>query len=130
MDKKFKALVTVAKTPLPAPSTYDAQTATLVDSARNVNGKMIGAVIRDDVAKVSLSWKFLSVEDWSKIGRLFKESSGGSFVNYVEFFDQTEGKYQLREMYVSDRSSAAYLRDKDTGDLIGWTECKLSLIEV
>ena len=51
----INALVTVRGVPLPEPSTYSANTATLVDSARNVQGKMIGAVIRDDVAKVELS---------------------------------------------------------------------------
>ena len=130
MAEKFKALVTVGGTALPDPSTYDAQTSTLVDSARNVKGKMVGSVIRDDVAKVSLSWRFLTVKDWAKIGKLFKESSNGSFINSVEFFDQTQGKYITRQMYVGDRSSAAYLRDPKTGNLIGWTECKLSLIEV
>ena len=45
-------LVTIAGTPIPDPSVYNATTSTVVDSARNVQGVMVGAVIRDDIAKV------------------------------------------------------------------------------
>lgn len=124
------ALVTVGGVSLPEPSTYNAQTSTLVDSARNVQGKMIGAVIRDDVAKVELSWRYLPVEEWAKIGKLFKRASGGSFIRDVTFFDQTEGNYVTREMYVSDRKSGMWRRDPNTGAVMGWTNCSLSLVEV
>lgn len=124
------ALVTVGGVALPEPSTYNAQTSTIVDSARNVQGKLIGAVVRDDVAKVELSWRYLPVEEWAKIGRLFKTASGGSFINSVTFFDQTEGAYVTRDMYVSDRGSGLWRRDPNTGAVMGWTDCKLSLVEV
>jgi hypothetical protein len=124
------ALVTVGGVALPEPSTYSAQTSTLVDSARNVQGKMIGSVIRDDVAKVELSYKYLPVEEWAKIGRLFKTAAGGSFINSVTFFDQTEGAYVTREMYCSDRSSGMWRRDPNTGDVMGWIDCKISFVEV
>ena len=38
----FKALVRVAGLDLPEPSTYSGNTATLVDSGRNVQGELIG----------------------------------------------------------------------------------------
>ena len=126
----IKPLVTVGGTPLPEPSTYNAQTSTLVDSARNVRGKMIGAVVRDDVAKVEMSWRYLPVDEWAKIGRLFKMAAGGSFINSVTFFDQTEGNYVTREMYCSDRTSGMWRRDPNTGEVMGWTDCKLNFIEV
>lgn len=126
----INALVTVGGVPLPEPSTYNAQTSTLVDSARNVQGKMIGSVIRDDVAKVELTWRYLPVEEWARIGRLFKTAAGGSFIRAVTFFDQTEGNYVTREMYVSDRKSGMWRRDPDTGAVMGWTNCSLSLVEV
>lgn len=126
----INALVLVAGVALPEPSTYNAQTSTLVDSARNVQGKMIGSVIRDDVAKVELSWRYLPVEEWARIGKLFKTGSGGSFINSVTFFDQTQGTYVTREMYVSDRKSGMWRRDPQTGAVMGWTECSLSLVEV
>lgn len=124
------ALVVVGGVALPEPSTYNAITSTLVDSARNVQGKMVGAVVRDDIAKVELSWRYLSVEDWAMIGKLFKTTTGGSFINSVTFFDQTEGNYVTREMYCSDRSSGMWRRNPETGAVMGWTDCKLSFVEI
>lgn len=126
----IKALVSVAGVDLPEPATYSANTSTLVDSARNVQGKMIGSVIRDDVAKVEMSWRYLTVSQWATIGRLFKQSAGGSFINSVTFFDQTEGKYLTRQMYISDRKAGLFRRDPDSGEVLGWTDCSLSLVEV
>lgn len=126
----FKALVTVAGYPLPEPSSYSANTATLVDSARNLDGKVVGAVVRDDVAKVEIGWKYLTVEQWSTINKLFKNAAGGSFYNSVEFFDQTEGTWLTREMYVSDRSAGMWRRHPEKGDVMGWTDCRIALVEV
>ena len=126
----FRALVTVGDYEFPEPSSYKGTTSTLVDSARNAKGIMIGSVIRDDVGKVELSWKYLTVEQWAAINQCFKEGSGGHFINEVEFFDQTAGTWVTRKMYVSDRKSGVWRRHPVTGDLLGWTNCSLSLIEV
>lgn len=126
----FRPLVTVAGVELPAPSTYSGITSTLVDSARNVKGFMVGAVIRDDIAKIEMTWKFLTTEQWSMINKLFKQSDGGSFINSVTFFDQTEGDWITRNMYVNDRKAGIYLREPITGNIKGWTGCALNLIEV
>ncbi len=123
-------LVTIAGTPLPTPSFYSGNTSTLVDSGRNSEGKMIGAVIRDDVAKVELSWKYLTVEQWANICKLFKASEGGAFVNDVRFFDQTTGLYVTRQMYVNDRKANMFRRHPETLEVLGWLDCKLNLIEV
>lgn len=126
----MQALVTVGDYEFPEPSKYEGNTATLVNSGRNVQGYTVGAVIRDDVAKVSLSWRYLTVEQWSEINKCFSKRHGGKFYNRVTFFDQTEGGYVTREMYVSDRSSGMWRRDPDSGNVLGWTECSLSLVEV
>lgn len=126
----FRALVTVGSYPLPEPSTYIGLTATMVDSGRNLEGVTIGSVVRDDVAKVEMTWKFLSASEWSNILKLFKISAGGKFYNTVTFFDQTENGWVTRTMYVGDRTSGGmFRRDSITGDVIGWTEPKLSLVE-
>jgi len=132
LDNGFEALVTIGcdasgngGTALPDPSQYDANTATLVDSARNVSGIMIGQIIRDDIAKVNLKWKYLTTQQWATVCSLFT----GSFSNNVKFFNQTIGAYEVREMYVSDRSAGIYLR-KSNGDVQGFTNCSLNLIEV
>lgn len=129
-DYNFQHLVTVEGYAFPEPSDYNANTATLVDSGRNVKGYMIGAVIRDDVAKVSLKWKYLTVQEWARVQSCFKESAGGKFINSVTFFDQSSGKYATRDMYVGDRQAGVWRRDPETGEILGWTNCSLSLIEV
>jgi len=120
------ALVTVAETDLPEPSAYSANTATLVDSARNVEGKVIGSVIRNDVAKVELSWRYLTAQQWADILDLFTQN----FYNDVKFFNQATAKYETRQMYVGDRKAGMWRRHPETGEIMGWTECSLSLVEV
>ena len=72
----FRALISVAGYDFPEPSTYSGNTATLVDSARNTEGVMIGAVIRDDVAKVEVSWRYLTIDQWASIQKCFRQGSG------------------------------------------------------
>lgn len=122
----MRALVTVAGYELPEPSTYNASTSTLVDSARNVQGYVIGSVIRSDVAKIELSWRYLTAAQWANILSLFNRN----FYNSVEFFNQATGDYTTREMYVSDRSAGMWRRHPVSGEVMGFTECKLSLVEV
>lgn len=126
----INSLVTVAGVAFPEPSEYNANTSTLVDSARNVEGYMIGSVIRDDVAKIELKWKYLTVQQWADINRLFKQSAGGKFINSVTFFDQSAGSCITRQMYVGDRKAPMWRRDPSTGEVLGWTNCSLSLVEV
>lgn len=126
----FRALVSVGNYDFPEPSAYSGNTSTLVDSARNAQGVMIGAVLRDDVAKVDISWKYLTVEQWARVQKCFRQSSGGKFINLVSFFDQSVGGWVTKEMYVSDRKSGMWRRDPENGDILGWTDCALSLVEV
>lgn len=126
----FKALVTVGEFDFPEPSTYKGNTSTLVDSARNTQGKVVGAVIRDDVGKVEMSWKYLTVKQWADILKCFSLARGGKFYNNVTFFCQDIGDWTTREMYVSDRSADMFRRDPKTGEVLGYTGCALSLVEV
>jgi hypothetical protein len=120
------ALVKIAGYELPEPSEYSASTSTLVDSARNVSGYVIGAVIRSDVAKVELKWRYLTAEQWAKILSLFTNN----FYNKVTFYNQSTASYVTREMYVGDRSAGMWRRHPVTGEVMGWTECALALVEV
>lgn len=121
-----KALVTIDNHELPEPSTYKAVTATIVDSARNVMGYVIGSVIRDDVAKVELTWRYLTAKQWAEILSLFTTN----FYNDVEFLNQSTNEYVTRPMYVSDRKAGLWRRNPETGDVMGYTDCSLSLVEV
>ena len=120
------ALVTIAGYELPEPSEYSANTSTLVDSARNVQGYVIGSVVRNDVAKVELKWRYLTVRQWADILSLFT----ASFYNDVTFFNQATGQYDTRQMYVGDRSAGMWRRHPETGEVMGWVEPKLALVEV
>lgn len=122
----MSALVTIAGYELPEPSFYTANTATLVDSARNVQGYVIGSVIRHDVAKVELQWRYLTAEQWARILSLFNRS----FYNNVTFFNQSTGGYDTRQMYVGDRGAGMWRRHPVTKEVMGWTDCKLALVEV
>ncbi len=125
-----QALVTVGGYEFPEPSTYSGITSTVVDSARNVSGELIGSVIRDDLAKVELTWNMLTVEQWANILKCFDRQYGGKFYNDVIFFDMVRGNYIVRTMYVSDRSAGMWRRDSQTGAVVGWLNCSLNLIEV
>ena len=124
----YKALVSVDGYDFPEPSAYNGNTSTLVDSGRNVEGKMIGAVIRDDVSKVEISWKYLTVKQWSDILKCFLGAD--NFVKEVVFFDQSAGDWIKKDMYISDRKAGMFRRNPETGDVMGWKDCALSLIEV
>lgn len=120
------ALVSIGGFAFPEPSTYNATTSTIVDSARNVSGYVVGAVVRPDVAKIELSWKYLTASQWASILSLF----ANSFYNDVRFLNQTTNSYDTRTMYVSDRTAGMWRRDPNTGAVMGYTNCSLSLVEV
>lgn len=122
----IKALVTVNGVELPEPSTYSGTTSTIVDSGRNVQGKVIGSVVRHDVAKVSMTWRYLTAQQWATILSLFTEN----FYCTVQFYNQVTASYTIRQMYVSDRTAGMWRRHSVSGNVMGWTDCALSLIEV
>lgn len=120
------ALVSIGGFDFPEPSAYSATTSTIVDSARNVQGRVVGSVVRNDVAKIEISWKYLTAYQWAQILSLFTSS----FYNEVTFLNQATNQYTTRTMYVGDRNAAMWRRDPRTGAVMGYTGCSLSLIEV
>lgn len=122
----MEALVSIGGYNLPEPSTYSATTSTIVDSARNVSGYVVGNVIRSDVAKVELTWRYLTAQQWANILSLFS----ASFYNDVRFYNQVTNSYDVRKMYCSDRTASIWRRDPETGAIMGYTGASLSLVEV
>jgi hypothetical protein len=120
------ALVTVNGVELPEPSSYEGTTSTIVDSGRNVQGKVVGAVVRNDVAKVTMSWNYLTAKQWATILSLFT----ANFYCSVRFYNQVTAGYTTRQMYVSDRTAGMWRRSPNNGSIMGWTGAKLSLVEV
>ena len=121
----MEALVTIGGYELPEPSTYSAVTSTIVDSARNVAGYVVGSVVRNDVAKIELTWRYLTAEQWARILSMFTYS----FYNEVRFLNQATNAYEVRTMYVSDRNAGMWRRHPESGAVMGWTNCSLSLVE-
>ena len=122
----MEALVTIGGYELPEPSSYNALTSTIVDSGRNVEGKVVGSVVRHDLAKIELSWKYLTAQQWANILSQFTYS----FYNEVRFMNQATNNYDVRTMYVSDRNAGMWRRRPGTGEIMGYTNCSLSLVEV
>lgn len=125
----MRPMVQIGSFVVPEPSTYSSTTATVVDSARNAQGVQIGAVIRDGVAKIEMTWKFISADDWASLLQQFDMKRGGSFYNQVTFFNQDTNDWETRTMYVSDRTAAVFLRNKQ-GGIRGYTGARIALIEV
>lgn len=120
------ALVSIGGYEFPEPATYSGITSTIVDSGRNVEGRVVGSVVRNDVAKVELTWRYLTAQQWATILSLFNSS----FYNSVRFYNQATANYDVRTMYVSDRQAGMWRRHPETGEVMGWTNCSLSLVEV
>ena len=124
---------------VPTPSDYIGNTATIVDSARNTDGYMIGTVIRNGVAKIQMKWNFITADDWAAMLKQFEPDCGGAFVRSVTFFNQTSAQLETRDMYVGDRtSSGSFLlyNAENTPDAAhiglprGYLGAQFSLIEV
>lgn len=132
-----KSLITIIRNgeeiPLPKdPSSYSSTNSTMIDGGTSVSGKQLGAVVRENVAKISMAWAYLTVEEWAAVNALFKTQGGDGtqFSHTVRFFDQTTGDWTGdRQMSVSDRSAGLWRRDED-GNVKGWTDCSLELTEV
>jgi len=122
-------LVTITTTtpifPLPEPTVYSGTTSTLTDSGLSVSGKLLGSIIREDVAQVSLSWSYLDAAAWAAVNKIFNDN----YINRVRFYDQGSNSWVTRDMYVSDRSAGLWRRGHD-GTVLGWTGCGLQLMEV
>ena len=125
---------------VPEPREYSGTTSTVVDSTRNAKAVLIGSIVRDDMAKVSMSWNYLKVNEYSLLLRCFKQNTIinlgndnyclGNFMPMVKFFDLTSGEYVTRQMYPGDRTSKMWRRNPSTLEVMGWTDCKFNLIEV
>jgi hypothetical protein len=127
---------------LPTPSEYSGQSSTLVDSARNTKGYVVANVIRSDVASISMTWNYLSVEDYRDMAKLFEPLYNGAFINYVSFWDSVKGDFNgqstttpndntNKKMYCGDRKvSVAHICLDSSGKPIGYEGVQLDLVEV
>lgn len=120
------AFIMVAGVALPWPD-YSSGTqliATLVVSARAGGGEFIGQRVGRDQSKLELQWSCVDASTWSAVLQKFD----ANFVNDVEYFDAVSAQKITRRMYVSDRSQRPLKVDAQ-GNVLVWTDCKLSLVD-
>ena len=120
------ALITVDGRAWPEPSEYSSNTSTIVDSGRNVQGVVVGAVIRSGVSKIEVKWNYLTAQQWASVIGPFNTN----FYVSVRFYDQSSAGYVTKQMYCSDRKAGMWRRHPETGEVMGWTGCSISLVEV
>lgn len=88
---------------VPISSTYKTTATTVVDSSRNTDGYARFGIIRKAVRKVEMTWRVISIENYSKIAKFLNEN----FTFYAYYFDQDDNAWETREMYPSDRVADA-----------------------
>ena len=125
----MRALVSIGDYDFPEPQEYTATTATVVDSARNAEGVVVGAVIRENIAKVAMKWGFIKAADWAALLAQFDSTRGGNFYREVTFFNQDTNDWETRTFYISDRSARIFVRDDD-GSIRGYRDASFSIVEV
>lgn len=102
------------------------QVATIVDSARNTNGVMVGQKVGRDQVKIdSLEWAYLTATQWSAILKEFK-----NFYVTVTYPDMVENTWVTKKMYPGDRSAQPFHINMTTGMPEDYINCKVNLIDV
>ena len=97
---------------------------TLVDSARNSNGEVVGQKIGRDQYKIDgLEWAWLTAEEWGKILSAIKD-----FYFDVTFSDPVTNKRKTIKMYCGDRTGEPYWVD-GSGTPTHYRNCKVNLID-
>lgn len=116
--------------PLPCPSSYNGTSTTLVDSARNTKGVVIGQIVRSDIAKVEMSWNFLTNAEYARIAQMFEEKYGGSFFFKAIFFNAVLNAFDMRDFYPNDRKFQTAKMVLKNGVPQGYQNVGLNIIEV
>ena len=102
------------------------QVATIVDSARNANGVVVGQKVGRDIQKINaLEWKYLDAATWSEMLQAFS-----NFFVTVTYPDMVTNSWTTRKMYPGDRSALPYRIDENTHLPISYVNCKVNIIDV
>lgn len=97
---------------------------TVVDSARNADGVVVGQKIGRDQYKLdAVEWPYLSAEEWSRILTL----CSNFWVN-VTFFDMVTNIEKTMPAYVGDRTAEPFWVD-ETGRPTHYIKCKVNFID-
>lgn len=119
------ATIYVNGKPFPSPKRgLNFVVSTMVSSARNANGEVVGQKIGRDQNKLdALVWPVLDAETWSAMLREFDQ-----FFVTVRFPDMVANQWRTLKMYPGDRSAEPYMVDND-GFPTKYINCKVNLID-
>lgn len=97
---------------------------TLVTTARNANGEVVGQKVGRDQNKLdTLVWPMLDAQTWSDMLKEFDK-----FFVTVKFPDMVSNEWRTRKMYPSDRSAEPYEVDEN-GFPTKYINCKVNLVD-
>ena len=98
---------------------------TVVDSARNTNGVVVGQKVGRDQQKIdNLEWGYLPAATWSALLKEFDR-----FFVTVTYPDMVNNTWTTRKMYPGDRTAKPFHLDETTGLPRDYLECKVNLID-
>lgn len=101
--------------------------ATIVDSARNANGVVVGQKVGRDQQKLNnLFWGYLTAAQWSEMLKIFDKN----FFVTVTYPDMVNNRWTTRKMYPGDRTATVFHLDENTGLPLDYIDCKVNLIDV
>lgn len=123
----MKPFIKVNGVPFPMPGRHPTlMVATLVNSARNTAGTVVGQKIGRDQYKIdNLFWPHLKAEEWSRILKAFS-----NFYVDVQFPDMVNNDWIMLRMYPGDRTAEPWLIDDNTGLPTDYINCKVNIIDV
>ncbi len=119
------ATIYVNGKPFPSPKRgLNFVVSTMVSSARNANGEVVGQKVGRDQNKLdALVWPVLDAETWSAMLREFNQ-----FFVTVRYPDMVTNQWRTLKMYPGDRSAEPYMVDDD-GFPTKYVNCKVNLID-
>lgn len=122
----MRNFVTVGGLEMPMPTRgLNLQVATIVDSARNANGQVVGQKVGRDQQKINnLFWAYLPAEKWEALLSILDSS----FFVEVTYPNMVKGGWTTREMYPGDREGTPYWLSDD-GTPSFYIDCKVNLID-
>ena len=123
----MKPFIKVNGVAFPMPGRHPTlKVATLVNSARNTAGTVVGQKIGRDQYKIdNLFWPHLKAEEWSRILKAFS-----NFYVDVQFPDMVNNDWIMLRMYPGDRTAEPWLIDDNTGLPTDYINCKVNIIDV
>ena len=119
--------ITIEGVELPPPKRgLNLKIATIVDSARNANGEVIGQKVGRDQQKIdNLEWAYLDGDTWRQILQIFDQK----FFVTVTYPNMVTGTWTTRKMYPGDRSATPMWLNMNSGLPTHYINCKVNLID-